>query len=63
MCEYVVVIQFQFTDAGAVFYLAHVFTREQAEDGSFLFTLQLTVSADSPEQAIEKANDLAWLVM
>lgn len=61
--DYIVVVQFDFQPDGTVLYLAHVFSSVKDSDGHFVFTLQVSVSAQSPSEALEKAEDVAWLLV
>ena len=61
MSEYLVVVEFSFTPAGVAFYLAHVFTMSASVPND-TWALSCTVTADSPEEAMEKAEVVLWLL-
>jgi len=59
--QYVIVVEFCFSLSGAVFYMAHIFELDSTHPDNYQ-TFQLSVTADSPKRAIEKASDVLWLL-
>jgi len=58
--KYVIVVEFAFTEAGKVFYMAHIFRIDRAPFRETQ-TYQLTLTAYSCVEAFELAKDALWL--
>lgn len=61
MNKYVVVVSFVFSPKGLIFYVAHIFVVRPGipED---VQTVQVSVTASTPEQALAEGEFLAWLL-
>jgi len=59
--KYIIVVEFLSTPNGAIFYMAHIFLVAPGFPQSTL-TVQATVTASTPEQALAEGEFLAWLL-
>lgn len=61
MDKYVVVVSFVFSPNGLIFYMAHIFLVQPGIPQD-VQTVQASVTASTPEQALAEGEFLAWLL-
>jgi len=59
--KFLVVVEFLIGPYGRIFYMAHVFSLKAPFSGPTK-VLEVTVTADTPEEALAEGEFLAWLL-